>query len=206
MPEMPGWRSWRRCVIAVGFSVACEGNGRLPARDSMRHHAAERLAVPATVRAESIRSEPCDIESGDSKPGNYNRHVFEDAKTGLKGYRDGAGQVVISARYPAAWEFRVGGVAAVVDGRTPFIYIDPAGRTLANAYALDNGPDYFQEGIARIVEHGKIGFMTDRGRIIVPPHFERASSFCHGHAEVMDAGVAYSIDTDGRRMSGRSVQ
>ena len=206
MPEMRRRWSWRPCVIALGFGVACEGSARLLDRDGTGHRAAERLAGPAAVRAESNGPEHCDIESGDSKPGNHNRRVFEDTTTGLKGYRDGAGRVVISAKYAAAWEFSVGGVAAVVDGRTPFIYIDPAGRTLANAYAMDNGPDYFQEGIARIVENRKIGFMTDHGRIVVPPRFERASSFCHGHAEVMEGGVTYSIDTGGRRMTRRSVQ
>ena len=97
-----------------------------------------------------------------------------------------------------AYEFKPAGIAAVVAADGHFAFIDATGTELARAYAFDNGPDYFQEGHARIVDGaGKIGFITDQGRIAVTPQFDRADSFCRGNAKVERGGRTYVVDKRG---------
>jgi hypothetical protein len=143
----------------------------------------------------------CGSEIEDHPPGNHDRFKFEDPATGLFGFKNAAGVVVIQPTYHAVYEFGPGGVSAAIDGKTPFVYLAPSGAVLAKAYAFDNGPDYFQEGMARIVDPaGKIGFIDNRGTIVIPPRFDEASGFCHGRAEVVEAGVTHVIDRTGARL------
>lgn len=184
-------RPLRLFLIGLTFLAACRGNS-LPVVDN---------AEDAGARPAAVALEDCIPRTEDWPPGNHDRHLFEDSITNLKGYKNGAGEIVIAAKYAAAYEFGPGAIAAAVDGTTPFIFIDPNGQVIAQAYAVDNGPDYFQEGLARIVANTRIGFMTDRGKLTIPPQFDRAESFCHGKAEVEIAGEKYTIDKQGNRMT-----
>ena len=141
----------------------------------------------------------CEGTTEDAEPGNHDRYAFE-TPDGLHGYKDGKGNVVIAPTLRFAYEFKPGGIAAVVDANGRFHFIDLSGKPLARAFAFDNGPDYFQEGFARIVgPDGTIGFISDRG--VIPaglaPRFERAQSFCHGKATVIEHGVEHEIDRTG---------
>lgn len=153
--------------------------------------------------------EACGGQIEDAAPGNHDRFGFED-EGGLHGFRDGRGAVVIAPRYSFAYEFGAGGVAAVVvapttvAGSVRFGFIDPAGRWLADAYAFDNGPDYFQEGLARIRgADGTVGFITRDGTIVIRPQFADADSFCHGVATVHDGAQAWDIDRTGAELGPR---
>lgn len=185
----------RSVGLLIGFSIltACQGKSAPPPGASTHSDSAQT--------AHAVAGSDCASRIEDWAPGNYDRHTFEDSITNLTGYKNGAGEIVIAARFQAAYEFGPGGVAAAIDGSTPFVFIDPNGKVIAHAYGMDNGPDYFQEGVARIVANKKIGFMTDHGAITVAPQFDRAGSFCHGKAEVERAGEKYYIDTRGIRTS-----
>lgn len=141
----------------------------------------------------------CTSHTEDSKPGNHDRYGFE-TPDGHHGYKDSKGNVVIAPTLRFGYEFKPGGIAAVVDANAQFAFIDTNGKTLARAYAFDNGPDYFQEGFARIVDDKKrVGFISDRGAIVVAPQFDKAESFCGGKAKVMDHGNVFFIDRTGAR-------
>jgi hypothetical protein len=146
--------------------------------------------------------QPCEPSIEDHSPGNYDRYSFEDAKTGLIGFKTSSGAIVIPARFKFAYEFGDGGIAAAVDGTTPFVFIDSTGKTIAKAYAYDNGPDYFEEGLARIVDpRGKVGYIDTTGKIVIAPQFDDAASFCHGKAEVAAGGKTYVIDRAGKTVA-----
>ncbi|MBM3501428.1 MAG: hypothetical protein FJX74_22470, partial [Armatimonadetes bacterium] len=183
-------RAW---PLALAMFAACRG---VSTPESTVGASTDSVAAVGPLAAAE-----CTARIEDWAPGNHDRHAFEDPATGLKGYKNGAGEIVIPARFPVAYEFGPGGVAAVTDGETPFIFIDPSGRVIARAYAMDNGPDYFQGGYARIIANGKVGFMTERGRITIAPRFDSATPFCHGQAEVEIGGETYSIDTHGDRVA-----
>jgi hypothetical protein len=108
---------------------------------------------------------------------------FHDPATDLYGFLQCDGSPGLSPRYQVANDFTPGGIAAVMDG-TDWLYIDRQGRALMRAFIYDNGPDYFEEGLARFVQDGKIGFMDDSGRVVVPATLDFAFPFKDGQAEV----------------------
>ena len=141
--------------------------------------------------------EDCASSVEDSKPGHHDRYAFE-TPDGLRGYKDGKGTVVIAPRLRFGYEFKPGGIAAAVDHDGSLVYIDTAGKVIARAYAFDNGPDYFQEGHARIVDgRNKIGFINERGEITMAPRFDEAESFCHGKAAVREGTRRFFINKRG---------
>jgi len=105
--------------------------------------------------------------------------LFE--KQGKWGYKDGQGRVVIDARFHAAQDFLRGGIAAVVDERG-WAYIDQKGCVLIRPFVFDNGPDYFQEGLARFTLDRKFGFFDDHGQVVISPRFDFAFPFYEGLA------------------------
>ena len=121
--------------------------------------------------------------------------TFQDAKTGLTGFKRG-GQIVVAPRFRFAYELNAHGVTAAVDASGP-VFIDSAGGVLARAFTYDNGPDYFSERLARIVDKsGKVGFIDDRGRIAIRPQFDHAAAMCHGRAAVC-VGCVRRLDASG---------
>ena len=53
--------------------------------------------------------------------------------------------------------------------------------------AFDNGPDYFEEGLARTIENNKIGYMNKKLQVVIPAQFDfgfpfnkDAASVCFG--------------------------
>ena len=142
-------------------------------------------------------AQECTASVESAKAGHHDRYAFQGADE-LYGYKDSKGHVVIAPRLKYAYEFKEGGIAAAVDGDASFVFIDTSGKVIAHAFAYDNGPDYFQEGVARIVDDkGKVGFIDDKGTIAIAPRFDEADSFCHGKAAVREGGKQLWIDKHG---------
>jgi hypothetical protein len=183
-------------VTLAAFALAAcggsRGNSEAPSnRASEASEAAPQLVTDARM--------DCIGRVEDSPPGNHDRFRFED-DDGTYGFKNRRGVVVIAPTFRFAYEFKPGGIAAIVDADATFAFIDPSGKVLARAFAFDNGPDYFQEGFARIVDGaGKIGFISDRGVIVagLRPRFTRAESFCNGMAQVVENGQEVFVDRTG---------
>lgn len=98
------------------------------------------------------------------------------------------------------------GVHAIeVPGGTPhpFRWADANNRVLATPFLFDNGPDYWQEGFARIIDGaGKMGFIDEHGTIVVPPTYDWVYPFCHGIAKTARGGVGGYIDRTGAPTTG----
>ena len=181
-----------RCWLVV-VVVACSGSAVQPPANI-------GVARPEIIGPATDAPEDCTSRVEDWKAGNHDRYAFEDPIRQAWGYRDGKGNVVIAPRFRHAYEFGPGGVAAVVDQVVLFAYIAPSGKLIAKAYSFDNGPDYFQEGFARIVDaNKKIGFVSDRGTIVIAPRFDEAESFCRGKAFVKLGAEEYWIDKQGQK-------
>ncbi|MCI0494335.1 WG repeat-containing protein [candidate division KSB1 bacterium] len=111
----------------------------------------------------------------------------------LWGYKDVRGKIIIKPQFIVACDF-MGDIAAVAkqDG---WYFIDKSGKILSiRPFVIDNGPDYFQEGLARFKLDDKIGFLDESGRIVIAANFQYVSpfseslaAFCVGCKEV-DAG------------------
>ncbi len=100
---------------------------------------------------------------------------------GKWGYRSATGKVAIPPRFSVAHEFSSEGIAAVVD-EEGWAYIDARGKILLRPFIVDNGPDYFQEGLARFIERGKFGFFNQKGQAVIQPRFDFAAPFSEGRA------------------------
>lgn len=69
-------------------------------------------------------------------------------------------------------------------GNDVLIGINQKGQRLYEVYWFDNGPDYIEEGMFRIIRNGKIGFADTTGKIVIEPQFECAYPFSNGQARV----------------------
>ena len=111
-----------------------------------------------------------------------NRHLLVSFKEDEKwGYKNNEGRVIIQPTYHLAGQFTKYGLAAVVDD-SGWVYISMNGIRILKPYIIDNGPDYFSEGLARFINRGKIGFMDEGGTIVISANFEFAMPFSEGLA------------------------
>lgn len=109
------------------------------------------------------------------------------------GYKNADGEIVIPAKFAIAFDFSEYGIAAVVDSTT-WYYINTAGKVLVRPFIFDNGPDYFEEDLARCIEADKIGFFNRSGKIVIPPKFDYATSFHEGLAAFCTGCRIYFVD------------
>lgn len=76
--------------------------------------------------------------------------------------------------------------------------IQPSDTRLAVPYEIfqyDNGDDYFQEGLRRIVDaHHRIGYVDARGRVVIKPRFAFGFPFKNGRAKVTDVGKMREVE------------
>lgn len=113
------------------------------------------------------------------------RYPVPFEQDGKWGYKDAHGVVVIKARFETAGAFAPEGLAAVVDDQG-WAYINAQGVLVVRPLVVDNGPDYFREGLARFKVAGKIGFSNRYGKVIIPATFGFAQPFSDGLAAVCD--------------------
>lgn len=66
-----------------------------------------------------------------------------------------------------------------------YILIDKQGKPIYHIFTLDNGPDETKEGLYRIMEDGKIGFVDSAtSKLVIPPAYAGAWPFENGKAKV----------------------
>lgn len=94
-----------------------------------------------------------------------------------------AAWMAIAAVPAAAQDYDRHGHALVQDGQG-WLYVDRSGRPILRPYIFDNGPDYFEEGLARFVDKGKIGFHDEALNIVIPAQYDFAFPFQGGVAKV----------------------
>lgn len=100
---------------------------------------------------------------------------------GKWGYFDQNGKVVIDPIYFMALPFNTGGIAAVVDD-SGWVYINSNGLNLLRPFIVDNGPDYFVEGLARFIKNDRIGVFDQSGKVVIQAQFNFIQPFSEGLA------------------------
>ncbi|WP_018630389.1 WG repeat-containing protein [Niabella aurantiaca] len=122
-------------------------------------------------------------------------YYFMDPEDSLIGVKDDKGRVVIPAKGAPVMYFEPG--EPITDPLINLFDIDPAdngtaisfgsvynrkGLFLYRPLAYDNGPDYFEEGLARCVQKGKVGFVNEQGKVAIRPQWDWVSPFNYGYA------------------------
>src|SRR5690606_28396378 len=73
---------------------------------------------------------------------------------------------------------------ALVMDQQGWVYVDRDQRPLLRPFIYDNGPDYYEEGLARFVDGGKMGFHNEALHIVVPAIYDFAFPFINGVSKV----------------------
>jgi hypothetical protein len=87
----------------------------------------------------------------------------------------------IAAAHLARMRFRDGLAELLVDDKA--FYVDRSGRAV-RVHVLENGADYFSEGLARAVSGGRFGYVDRKLRMVVEPEYDFAFPFARGRAVV----------------------
>lgn len=104
------------------------------------------------------------------------------------GYRNSKGEIIIPiAKYNHCFTDTFKNFAYVSDEKltnSKIVAIDRNENILFDAYMFDNGPDYLEDGLFRVVRNGKIGYADKNGIIVIESKFECADQFENGIARV----------------------
>lgn len=77
-----------------------------------------------------------------------------------------------------------------------WVGIDRNEHILFDLVSFDNGPDYFEEGLTRVLRNGKMGYANEKGEVVIPCQYAFAKWFDNGVAEVTFEAKEYQ-DMDG---------
>lgn len=104
------------------------------------------------------------------------------------GYRNLQGEIIIpKGKYSHCFSDTFKNFAFVYDDKltnSKVVAIDRNENILFDAYMFDNGPDWLEDGLFRIIRNGKIGYADKNGVIVIEPKFECAEQFENGIARV----------------------
>jgi hypothetical protein len=98
-------------------------------------------------------------------------------------YEDENGGIVIRDNHIKNILFDNDNLASIYFNDTDIVYVNTSGKTAKVLY-FDNGADYFQEGLARTIKDGKIGFINKNLDVVILPNFDFAFPFSNGVATV----------------------
>jgi hypothetical protein len=152
--------------------VAASAVGQNPAAQSPKQSTPPRNAVPpgqTDDRSDSIGT-PClfDFERGEVP------NCVREAATG---------ELFVEPHYLKELTFDSHGLAAVQSGKEGWMYVNRTGKVVISGVpVMDNGADWFHDGLVRIVRNGKYGFANRRGRVVSPPIYDGALNFEKGRA------------------------
>ena len=112
--------------------------------------------------------------------------MITDTIDGRYGYISQQGDTIIPlGKYDYCFTdtFRIYAIVHKTTGG--FYAIDRKENTMYEVFKFDNGPDYVEEGLFRIIENGKIGYAdAATGKVVIKPQYECAFPFENGIAKV----------------------
>lgn len=96
-----------------------------------------------------------------------------------------SGQLFIAPRYIPELPFNDHGLAPVLSDTNEWMYVNRKGDVVVIGVVwMDNGPDGFHGGLARVLRNGKYGFVNRKGKLAIPAIYDGAFTFEGGTAVV----------------------
>ncbi len=129
---------------------------------------------------------------------------FYDSTSESYSYRNEFGKVMLErSKFAYCFTDTFRTYAIVLDSTKGFIAINRAGQVLYNIFVYDNGPDYPEQGLFRIIKNNKIGYASaNTGVIVIEPQFSCAWPFDEsGKAKV---ALECRIENDGEHQEWMS--
>jgi hypothetical protein len=93
--------------------------------------------------------------------------------------------IIPIGKYPVIFTDTLKYFAIVIDKDKRMIAIDKNENELFEVQVNDNGPDYIECGLFRIIIDGKTGYANEKGEIIIKPLYDCATPFYEGIARVV---------------------
>ena len=122
------------------------------------------------------------------------------------GYADENGKIIIPiGKYLTCYTDTIQTIGFVFSREErQIIAIDKSDKKLFTVLLFDNGPDYVEDGLFRIVDDstGLIGFADMNGKIIIPPHFFEVRPFSEGFAAFNEDGKFEELDEEHTIITG----
>jgi hypothetical protein len=95
------------------------------------------------------------------------------------------GKLFVSQEVLKLLQFDSFGLAPVLSAKEGWMYVNRKGRVVIRGVpVMDNGADWFHNGLVRIVRNGKYGFANRRGQLVISPVYDGALNFEKGLATV----------------------
>ena len=94
------------------------------------------------------------------------------------------GRLVVHPTIRKSLPYNEFGFAAMCLDRSGWAWLFEKDGRVLDAVDFDNGPDYFEDGLSRIIQEGKVGFINQQGQIVIPAVFQFATQFEGGYALV----------------------
>lgn len=115
-------------------------------------------------------------------------YLVEQESTGLQAYINTAGDTIIPAGTYEMCFTQVFSTYAIVlkkdENAWKCVAINRKFEEMYEVFWFDNGPDFIEEGLFRIVKDDKIGYANKAGKIVIEPVFACAEPFQGGKARV----------------------
>lgn len=92
--------------------------------------------------------------------------------------------IIPFGKYEVSFSEDITQIGFVADSKGKILCINVEGKELFEVYNFDNGPDYVEEGLFRIVKDGKIGYANEDGEVVIEPQYQCAYPFEKGKAKV----------------------
>ena len=103
--------------------------------------------------------------------------------------------VIAEGKYIATTSDTIRHLGFVFDTSGRWLGINFADSVLFEVYNFDNGPDYVEEGLFRIVKDSLIGYADEQGNVVIEPQFRCAWPFEGDAAQVsMDCKISTEFE------------
>src|SRR5690606_5901901 len=106
-----------------------------------------------------------------------------------------SGNMIIEPKFDKVKAFNSG--LALVESNKTWMYIDKSGNEISGFPASDKKYD-FEDGIAFIRQGDKVGFMDNKGKIILEPTYKDIKSFYKGWAKFSENEKWGLLSKDGK--------
>lgn len=126
--------------------------------------------------------------------------VFYDKVTDLFGFKDADDNILIPPQFEHVMAPYEQKIFSADDKDNQFLVpvvkkgelwrMMPDGTLKFRTVFFDNGPDYYEEGLARFIKEDKVGFHDREGNVVIEPNYDFATPFQAGHAYVCNGCYA----------------